>query len=141
MALGVLRQVSCRGLHPLGLLAGELLPTTDDHVDVELVHFHQKRRAARPLGSDQSAPRAPEQIKNVLSGLGGIGQGPFRQLDRLLGEMEHVLRRDLLDGPQIGGIVGAKETMGSAFFPTVEAPPHGHPCSLCGSKPGAFCPR
>ena len=45
-----------------------------------------------------------------------------RQFDRLLRQMHHALRIDLLDLPEIRGIVWPQIDMGRAFLPTVKAP-------------------
>src|SRR5438094_10409940 len=36
--------------------------------------------------------------------------------------MDHRLRVDLLDGPNVDGVIGAKELMGRAFPPTIKTP-------------------
>src|SRR6516162_6857078 len=58
----------------------------------------------------------------MLAGLGGILQGAPGQLHRLLGQMHHALRIDLLDAPDIGGVAGTKELMGRSLAPAIEAP-------------------
>src|SRR5439155_4012069 len=41
---------------------------------------------------------------------------------RLLGQVHHALGVDLLDAPDVGGVVGAEELVGGPFAPAVEAP-------------------
>src|SRR5258708_4026757 len=58
----------------------------------------------------------------VLARLGGVRQGAAGQFRRLRGEMDHVLREILLDGPQMGGVGGYEELVGGPFLPAVDAP-------------------
>jgi hypothetical protein len=45
-----------------------------------------------------------------------------RQFDRLLGQVDHSLRVNLLDVPEVGRVVGAEELVGRPFPPAIEAP-------------------
>ena len=82
------------------------------------------RYARRPVCSAAISvePLPPNRSRTFSPGRDEYSHGPRRQLDRLLGQVDHALRADLLDGPQVGGVVGAEELVGGALAPAVEAP-------------------
>ena len=105
-----------------GLAAGELLPALDDDVAIQGVEFHQEGVAFVLLGGDQGRAAAAKQVEDVFPRPGGILQGPRGQLDRLFGEVDHALRVNLLDGPDVNRIVRPEELVAGAFFPAVKTP-------------------
>jgi hypothetical protein len=123
----ILREVG-RGLKP-----------PDNDVAIKRVQFHQEPFASGLLRSDQRAAAAAEQVEHVFAAAGGVLDGPDRQRGGLLGQVLHVQRRNLLDGPQVGGIGRSEELVAGAFAPsvTIREPP----CNLCATTPDVVCPK
>src|SRR5438874_12790953 len=59
-------------LQQLGLLAGEVRPSLEDHIAVERVQLHDKGAAAGLLGGDQGRAAAAKQIQDILARLRGV---------------------------------------------------------------------
>src|SRR5216683_7763417 len=102
--------------------ARELFPALHDHVAVERIQLHQERLPPRHLRADQRTATSPEQIQDMLPGPRRVLHGPGRQLYRLLGEMDHALWVDLLNSPDIRGVIRSEKLMGGPFSPPIKAP-------------------
>ena len=84
--------------------------------------LHQERLAAGLLGGDQRRARAAEQVQHVLAGRDEYCIARAASSTGFSVRWTIALRVDLLDGPQVGGVVRAEELVGGALLPAVEAP-------------------
>ena len=106
----------------VGLGAGELFKALDDHVAIQGIDLHQQGTPRRLLGRDERRAAAAKEVQDILTGQRGVLDGAGRQLHGFFGEMDHALRINLFNTPQIRGIAGPVILVCGAFAPTIETP-------------------
>src|SRR5262249_25608024 len=93
-------------VHPLGLLARELLEPANYYVTEVRVQLHQECLAACLLGCDERSARTPEWVKHPLPVPGTVGDRANDQFDRLHGRafLRPLGARDLTRVVQVAGV-------------------------------------
>src|SRR5262245_39106580 len=95
--------------HAFRLSSGKVLPALDDYVAIEGVNFQKESVPASLLGPDESGAAAGEEIENVFATARGVLNRADGQVCRFFRQVDHVLRVDLVDGPDVGDVVRAEE--------------------------------
>ena len=99
----------------MSFLAGEFLPTFDDHITIEFIDLHQECVTIGLLTAHESRSTTAEKVQDVFTRFGGILDAAHGQFDGFLRQMHHGLWVDLLDMPKVCGIVGLVEMMTGSF--------------------------
>ena len=94
---------------------------TDGYLNIAILNFKNDQAAGAERGKGWSGiHHVGFQVEDVLASARGVMHGADGQLDGLLGQVNHLLRRDLLHMPQVRCVGGTEELVRCPFPPPVE---------------------